>query len=120
SEQWVIWCHRNEESEKLVSMIADAKDVKGADSVEQKEETIDAFTAGALRVLVTKPSIAGFGMNWQHCNHTAFVGLSDSWEQYYQSIRRFYRFGQKRTVHVHIVSAESEGAVVENIKRKDA
>ncbi|MFX5610761.1 hypothetical protein ABTD85_20280, partial [Acinetobacter baumannii] len=77
SEQWVIWCHRNEESEKLVSMIADAKDVKGADSVEQKEETIDAFTAGALRVLVTKPSIAGFGMNWQHCNHTAFVGLSD-------------------------------------------
>ncbi|WP_287027730.1 DNA methyltransferase [Herbaspirillum sp.] len=120
SEQWVIWCHRNEESEKLVSMIADAKDVKGADSVEQKEETIDAFTAGTLRVLVTKPSIAGFGMNWQHCNHTAFVGLSDSWEQYYQSIRRFYRFGQKRTVHVHIVSAESEGAVVENIKRKDA
>ncbi|WP_284076326.1 DNA methyltransferase [Herbaspirillum aquaticum] len=120
SEQWVIWCHRNEESEKLVSLIPDAKDVKGADSVEQKEETIDAFTAGTLRVLVTKPSIAGFGMNWQHCNHTAFVGLSDSWEQYYQSIRRFYRFGQKRTVHVHIVSAESEGAVVENIKRKDA
>ncbi len=119
-EQWVIWCHRNEESEKLVSLIPDAKDVKGADSVEQKEKTIDAFTAGTLRVLVTKPSIAGFGMNWQHCNHTAFVGLSDSWEQYYQSIRRFYRFGQKRTVHVHIVSAESEGAVVENIKRKDA
>jgi DNA modification methylase len=118
--QWVIWCHRNEESEKLAKLIDGAKDVKGSDSVEQKESTIDAFTDGSLRVLITKPSIAGFGMNWQHCNHTAFVGLSDSWEQYYQAIRRFYRFGQKKPVYVHVVSAESEGAVVENIKRKDA
>lgn len=120
TEQWVIWCHRNEESEKLAKLIDGAKDVKGSDSVEQKESTIDAFTDGTLRVLITKPSIAGFGMNWQHCNHTAFVGLSDSWEQYYQSIRRFYRFGQQKEVFVHVVSAESEGAVVENIKRKDA
>lgn len=120
SDQWVIWCHRNEESEKLATLIDGAKDVKGSDSIESKESTIDAFTDGSLRVLITKPSIAGFGMNWQHCNHTAFVGLSDSWEQYYQAIRRFYRFGQTKPVFVHVVSAESEGAVVENIKRKDA
>ena len=120
TEQWVIWCHRNEESEKLAKLIKGAKDVKGSDSVEQKEASIDSFTDGTLRVLITKPSIAGFGMNWQHCNHTAFVGLSDSWEQYYQAIRRFYRFGQTKSVMVHVVSAESEGAVVENIKRKDA
>jgi len=119
SEQWVIWCHRNEESEKLAKLINGARDVKGSDSVDQKEKTIDSFTDGSLRVLITKPSIAGFGMNWQHCNHTAFVGLSDSWEQYYQSIRRFYRFGQTKSVQVHVVSAESEGAVVDNIKRKD-
>ena len=120
TDQWVIWCHRNEESEKLAKLIDGAKDVKGSDSVDQKESVIDSFTDGTLRVLITKPSIAGFGMNWQHCNHTAFVGLSDSWEQYYQAIRRFYRFGQTKAVQVHVVSAESEGAVVENIKRKDA
>lgn len=119
-QQWVIWCHRNEESEKLCKAIPGSADVQGSDSIDQKEQKIDAFTNGELRVLITKPSIAGFGMNWQHCNHTAFVGLSDSWEQYYQAIRRFYRFGQKKHVHVHVVSAESEGAVVENIKRKES
>jgi len=79
----------------------------------------DAFTHGELRVLISKPSICGYGMNWQHCNNTAFVGLSDSWESYYQAIRRFWRFGQKEVVNVHVISAESEGAVVENIRRKD-
>lgn len=119
NEQWVIWCHLNDESEALAKIIPDSKDVKGSDSIEYKESTIDAFTEGKLRVLITKPSIAGFGMNWQHCHNTAFVGLSDSWEQYYQAIRRFYRFGQTKEVNVHIISAESEGAVVENIKRKE-
>lgn len=118
-EQWVIWCHLNDESEMLAQSIPDAKDVKGSDSVDKKESLIDDFTDGKLRVLVTKPSIAGFGMNWQHCHNTAFVGLSDSWEQYYQAIRRFYRFGQDRIVNVHVFSAESEGAVVENIRRKE-
>jgi superfamily II DNA or RNA helicase len=118
-QQWVIWCHRNEESEKLCKAIPGSADVQGSDSIDQKEQKIDAFTNGELRVLITKPKIFGHGMNWQHCNHTAFVGLSDSWEQYYQAIRRFYRFGQKKQVHVHVISAESEGAVVENIKRKE-
>lgn len=118
-KQWVVWCNRNEESEKLAQLINGSKDVKGSDSIDYKEKTIDAFTHGELRVLISKPSICGYGMNWQHCNNTAFVGLSDSWESYYQAIRRFWRFGQKEVVNVHVISAESEGAVVENIRRKD-
>ena len=119
TDQWVIWCNRNEESEKLAKLIEGAKDVKGSDTIDYKEKTIDAFTRGELRVLVTKPSICGYGMNWQHCRNTAFVGLSDSWESYYQAIRRFWRFGQTDIVNCHVISAESEGAVVENIRRKE-
>lgn len=118
--QWVVWCNRNEESEKLCKMIEGSKDVKGSDSIDYKEKTIDEFTNGELRVLISKPSITGYGMNWQHCNQTAFVGLSDSWESYYQAIRRFWRFGQKEIVNCHVISAESEGAVVENIRRKES
>ena len=77
------------------------------------------FSDGSIRVLVTKPSIAGFGMNWQHCADMAFVGLSDSYEQFYQAVRRCWRFGQKKTVNVHVITAETEGAVVANIKRKE-
>ena len=117
-EEWLIWCHLNDESEKLALLIHDAKDVKGADSIDKKEDTIDSFTHGELRVLVTKPSIAGFGMNWQHCRNVAFVGLSDSFEQYYQAIRRCYRFGQEREVNVHLVSADIEGNVRKNLDRK--
>jgi hypothetical protein len=117
--QWVIWCNRNEESEKLADSINGSMDIKGSDSIDYKEETINKFTSGELRVIISKPSICGYGMNWQHCNHTAFVGLSDSWESYYQAIRRFWRFGQKKPVYCHVISAESEGAVVENIRRKE-
>lgn len=119
AEQWVIWCHRNEEAEKLVKLIPGAVDVSGSDSIEHKEQSVNDFIDGAIRVLVSKPKILGAGMNFQHCHNTAFVGLSDSWEQYYQAIRRFYRFGQTKEVNVHVISAESEGAVVENIKRKE-
>lgn len=118
-KQWVVWCHLNDESESLVKAIPGSADIKGSDSIEKKEKTIKDFESGSLRVLVSKPSITGFGLNWQHCHNTAFVGLSDSWEQYYQAIRRFYRFGQKKIVNVHLISAESEGAVVKNIKRKE-
>jgi len=119
TDQWVIWCNRNEESEKLAQLITGSKDVKGSDNIDYKEKTIDSFTDGSLRVLISKPSICGYGMNWQHCNNTAFVGLSDSWESYYQAIRRFWRFGQTKPVNCHVISAESEGAVVENIRRKE-
>ena len=118
-EQWVIWCHRNEEAEKLVKLIDGAVDVSGSDSIEHKEETIHGFLTGKIKRIVSKPKILGAGLNFQCCHNTAFVGLSDSWEQYYQAIRRFYRFGQDKEVNVHVISAESEGAVVANIKRKE-
>lgn len=119
TEQWVIWCHLNNEAEMLTKMIPGAVDVSGSDSIEHKEQTIHGFLAGNIRVVISKPKILGAGMNLQCCHNTAFVGLSDSWEQYYQAIRRFYRFGQNQVVNVHVISAESEGAVVANIKRKE-
>lgn len=118
-EQFVIWCHLNNEAELLVKSINGAVDVSGSDSIEHKEKTIAGFIDGSIRVIVSKPKILGAGMNFQHCNNTCFVGLSDSWEQFYQAIRRFYRFGQEKIVNVHVISAESEGAVVANIKRKE-
>jgi DNA modification methylase/superfamily II DNA or RNA helicase len=116
----VVWCNLNAESDALVAAIPDAVAVSGSDDREDKERRLLGFAKGEYRVLVTKPSIAGFGMNWQHCADVVFVGLSDSWEQYYQAVRRCWRFGQRNAVAVHVVSAEAEGAVVSNIKRKDA
>lgn len=116
----VVWCHRNDESEKLYLAIPGSVEVSGSDSLEAKEEKLDAFRKGEFRVLVTKPKIAGFGMNWQFCNETFFVGLSDSYEQIYQAIRRFWRFGQTQVVTAHFVAHAAEGPVLENIKRKEA
>jgi len=118
-DQWVIWCNLNSESNSASKAIAGAVEVTGSDSDEAKEAAMMAFVAGDIRVLVTKPKIAGFGMNWQHCHNVAFLGLSDSYEQYYQAIRRCWRFGQKRDVSCHIVTSDKEGTVVRNIKRKD-
>lgn len=119
SEQWVVWCHLNNEAELLAKMIPGAVDVSGSDSIEHKEKTISGFLDKSIRVVISKPRIMGAGLNLQCCHNTAFVGLSDSWRQYYQAIRRFYRFGQTEIVNVHVISAESEGAVVENIRRKE-
>lgn len=116
---FVWWCNLNAESEALVKAIPDAVEVRGSDTDEQKERKLNAFSAGEIRVLITKPSIAGFGMNWQHCADTGFVGLNDSFEQIYQAERRFWRFGQKKPVNVHFIAAETEGAVVANLKRKE-
>ncbi|MBU2051317.1 MAG: helicase [Gammaproteobacteria bacterium] len=118
-EQWLVWCNLNAESEAATKAIAGAVEVSGADSDEAKGAAMSGFAAGEVRVLVTKPKIAGFGMNWQHCRNVAFLGLSDSYEQYYQAIRRCWRFGQKNTVNCHIVTSEAEGAVVRNIERKE-
>lgn len=117
---FLVWCNLNSESDALVKAIPDAVEVKGSDSNDAKERAMLGFTDGSIRVLVTKPSIAGFGMNWQHCADMAFVGLSDSYEQFYQAVRRCWRFGQHNTVNVHVITAETEGAVVANIKRKEA
>lgn len=119
SEPWLIWCHLNDEAETLASLIPGAVNVQGSDSPETKSSEMMNFTHGKTRVLISKPSICGFGMNWQHCARIGFVGLNDSFEQFYQAVRRCHRFGQKRPVHVHIFTAENEGQILANIKRKE-
>ncbi len=118
-EPWLIWCHLNDEAETLASLIPGAVNVQGSDTVEYKTKNMLGFSHGQVRVLVSKPKICGFGMNWQHCARMAFVGLDDSFEKFYQAVRRCYRFGQKRNVQVHVVIAESEGMILRNLKRKE-
>ena len=119
SGQVLVWCHLNDESQKLASEIVGAIEVTGSDDPDKKTKAMIGFAQGSVSKLVTKPKIAGFGMNWQSCNHMVFVGLSDSWEQFYQAVRRCWRYGQTKPVHVHIVSADVEGGVLANIKRKE-
>jgi len=120
TDPWLVWCNLNAEGDALEKAIPDSVQVAGSDSIDDKSERLLGFAADKYRVLVTKSKIAGFGMNWQHCANVAFCGLSDSWEQYYQAIRRCWRFGQKNEVHCHIVTSDAEGAVVANIQRKEA
>lgn len=119
-QPWVIWCDLNAEGDALRAAIPDAVEIRGADTLDEKESRLDDFAHGRIRVLITKPSIAGFGLNWQHCARMAFVGVTDSFESYYQAVRRCWRFGQKRPVEVHIFASEREGAVVANLRRKEA
>ena len=116
---FVWWCNLNTESAALAKTIPGAIELRGSDTEADKERKLIDFSEGRIRVLVTKPSIAGFGMNWQHCADTGFVGLNDSFEQVYQAIRRFWRFGQKKPVNVHYITSELEGAVVSNLRRKE-
>jgi len=116
---FVWWCHLNDETDQLVRAIPGAVNLSGSDSDGEKERKLNAFTDGRIRVLITKASIAGFGMNWQHCANTGFVGLNDSFEQVYQAIRRFWRFGQTQPVNAHFIADEREGAVVANLRRKE-
>jgi hypothetical protein len=118
--QWLIWCNLNTESQALTRAIPGAVEVTGSDSAEHKEQTAIDFQAGTVRVVISKPSIWGFGLNFQQCAQMAFVGLSDSYEAFYQSVRRCWRFGQTRSVQVHLITADTEGAVVANIQRKEA
>lgn len=113
----VAWCHLNEEGHLLEKMIPGAVEVEGSDSDEFKEETFEAFASGQIRVLVSKPVIAGFGLNWQHCAHQTFFP-SHSFEQWYQAIRRCWRFGQKNSVRVDVISSEGEAGVLANMNRK--
>ena len=120
AEPWIVWCDLNAESEALTRAIPGAVEIRGSDDIETKEERLRAFSEGRVRVLVTKPSIAGFGLNWQHCARVAFVGVTDSWEAYYQAVRRCWRFGQRRPVEVDIYASEAEGSVLANLRRKEA
>lgn len=118
-QPWIVWCDLNAEGDALKAAIPDAVEIRGSDDPEVKEQRLMDFADGKIRVLVTKPSIAGFGLNWQHCARMAFVGVTDSWEAYYQAVRRCWRFGQSREVQVHIFASDLEGAVVSNLARKE-
>lgn len=118
-EPWLLWCGLNDEADTLTRLIPGAVNVHGSMTPEEKADALLAFTDGRIRYLVTKPSLAGFGMNWQHCARMAFVGLSDSWEAYFQCIRRCYRYGQPRVVDAHIVLSELEGQIAANVNRKE-
>ena len=118
-EQWLIWCNLNNEAEGVKKLLK-CVEVRGSDTPDQKRDRMLGFSSGEVQILVTKPSIAGFGMNWQNCNNVIFLGLSDSYEEFYQAIRRCWRFGQKKEVNCHIVISDTEGAVLKNIQRKES
>jgi hypothetical protein len=118
-QPWIVWCDLNAEGDALRLAIPDAVEIRGSDDMDLKEQRLMDFVRGKIRVLVTKPSIAGAGLNFQHCARMAFVGVTDSWEAYYQAVRRCWRFGQKRPVDVHIFASEQEGSVVSNLRRKE-
>lgn len=120
SEPWVIWCDTNDEADLLVDRLPDALEVRGSQSISEKEDRLEAFSSGQARILVSKPSVCGWGMNWQHSARMAFVGRSFSYEQWYQAVRRCWRFGQKRPVEVHIAVAEGEDQIGRVIERKSA
>jgi DNA modification methylase len=119
NEPWLIWCHLNDEADLLAELIPGAVNVQGSDFPELKAKNLMAFAHGQIRVLISKPKIAGYGLNFQHCARMAFVGLDDSFEKFYQAVRRCYRFGQKRSVQVHLFTAENEGQILANLKRKE-
>jgi superfamily II DNA or RNA helicase len=121
SEPWVIWCDTDYESDAIMDLIGDEPgvvEVRGSMDADKKERYLEMFADGSARVIVTKPSVAGFGLNWQHCARTVFVGRSFSYESWYQSVRRLWRFGQKREVHVHLIVAEGEDSIARVIDRK--
>ncbi len=121
NKSWFVWCNLNIEADTLRDLRKDKGmiNIQGSDDNEYKSTQLLKFEHGEIDEVVSKPKIAGFGLNLQVCHNTIFLGLSDSYEQYYQAVRRFWRFGQKHEVNVYIVTADTEGSVVENIKRKE-
>lgn len=117
-EPWLLWCGLNAEAERLADLTGGVN-VHGAMSPEAKAEHLLAFADGQIDVLITKPSIAARGLNFQRCARMAFVGLSDSWEDYFQAIRRCHRYGQTREVHAHVVLSDLESQIAANIARKE-
>jgi superfamily II DNA or RNA helicase len=120
-EPWVIWCDTDYEADAILNALGDSPgvvEVRGSMPAEKKESSLESFADGSARVMVTKPSVAGFGLNWQHCARTVFVGRSFSYEAWYQAVRRFWRFGQAREVQVHLVVAEGEDSIARVIDRK--
>lgn len=119
-EPWLVWCELNDEGDALEKAINGAEQVAGCHTNEIKSQRLSGFSQKKPLILVSKPSLAGFGMNYQHCANVAFVGLSHSYEQFYQAVRRCWRFGQKRPVNVHVVTSNLETAIIDNVMRKEA
>jgi len=117
-EPWVIWCDTDYEADALADRIPHGVEVRGSMSPDVKEERIAAFSTGAVSIIITKPSVAGFGLNWQHCANMAFIGLSFSYESFYQAVRRCWRFGQTREVSVHVACADTEESIWHVVSRK--
>lgn len=119
-EPWIIWTELNAEGDAITAAIPDAVEIRGNDRTDVKEQRLTDFSHGKIRVLVSKPKIAGWGLNWQHCRNIAFLGATDSFEGYYQAVRRCWRFGQTQPVNVFIFASEYEGAILRNLQRKEA
>ncbi len=118
SDPVIVWCETNAESSALAKAIPDAVEVVGSDPIDDKEDKLNAFSTGQVRAIVTKASIAGFGLNWQHCRHMVFASLSFSYESFYQAVRRCWRFGQTKPVQVDAVIADSEQGIWRAIREK--
>jgi superfamily II DNA or RNA helicase len=118
-ETWLVWTNLNRESDAISKSVPRAVELTGSDSADDKANLSQQFAAGLIPVMVSKASILGFGVNYQACSHQIFAGVNDSWEQFFQAIRRSWRFGQTRPVHIHIIAASTEGNVLENLKRKE-
>ena len=119
-ELWTVWCNTNYEAEELKRVLPDAVEIRGCDKPETKEKRLNQFSNGEFKTLITKPEIAGRGLNWQHCANTIFCGLSYSFEDLYQALRRHYRFGQHREVNAYIVQADTEGPILDAVVEKMA
>jgi len=119
TDQWIVWCGLNDEADAVARQIDGSVNVQGNWTPEAKADALEAFQDGDIRVLITKCSIAGFGMNFQNCHQMAFLGLSDSYESYYQAIRRCWRFGQEHPVTAHVIVSEIEQQIVANVKAKE-
>lgn len=117
-EPWIVWVDTDYEADAVMAHLPDAVEVRGTQSPEEKERKLVAFSEGRTRIIVTKPKIAGFGLNWQHCSRQCFAGISFSYEAFYQAVRRSWRFGQSRPVHVHVVCADTERAIWAVVERK--
>lgn len=118
NEPWLIWCNTNDEADRLKVAIPTARELRGSDTAKTKEDAVVWFLEGGSKQLITKASMFGYGLNFQHCANVIFVGLSYSFEDFYQALRRTYRFGQTREVHAHIIQAATEGAILLTINRK--
>ena len=119
NEQFVVWCGMNDEADELMRLIPGAVEIRGSDKTQRKESAAVNFVNGNIRVLISKPSIFGYGLNFQNCSNTIFCGMDYSFESYYQAVRRFYRFGQEREVNVYRVLGERERVILDTVTAKE-